>query len=33
VDESEDAMTTTTPETVVQWPAWEDPAFYNQDPW
>ncbi len=23
---------TTTPQTAVDWPAWEDAAFYNQDP-
>jgi cytochrome P450 len=25
-------MATTTPGTDVKWPAWEDPAFYNQEP-
>jgi cytochrome P450 len=25
-------MTTTTPGADVKWPAWEDPAFYNQEP-
>ena len=25
-------MTTTTQGTDVRWPAWEDPAFYHQEP-
>jgi cytochrome P450 len=24
-------MTTTAPDTDIQWPTWQDPAFYNQD--
>ena len=31
-DRSSEVAVTTTPQTAVEWPAWEDAAFYNQDP-